>query len=175
MDNDSIIEAVQALRTRGVNHPEQLLELAEPEQILAACRRWDTQTGVTPGLLVTWIRAGEFTAPEPEPTAPTKSQQLRATHAAYARRYPVGTVVETHRRLVERKWPADLERDDPCPGDMVVWHATYPLLVMRCDECGFEAGLPVHEFHRTLGPLLAAVPDQDPDDDPDSLSPHMPF
>ena len=58
------MQAVAALRARGVNTAEAMLEHATPEQILLACHRWDSQQGVGPGLLANWIRTGQFLEPE---------------------------------------------------------------------------------------------------------------
>jgi hypothetical protein len=124
------IEAVRALRDRGIDNAEELLEYGTPEEILRVCRRWDSRKGVGPGLLARWIRSREFDEPEP---ASGKADQLRARMAEYARRFPVGSVAETHRVLSARRWPDD----DPCSGEMVVVEADASVLALECDACGF--------------------------------------
>jgi hypothetical protein len=156
------VDAVKALRARGVNNAEGMLEHATPAQILAACRRWDAEQGVTAGLLVHWIRAGEFEAPSP-PTARSKAAQLRERFGEYARRFPEGAVVEPHRRLLERRWPDDVERavelgDDLCDGDLVVVSASYPVLEMECSACGFAAGIGPRHLH--VLPSQSTLPNQ---------------
>lgn len=137
------VDAVHALRDRGVDQPEQLLEHATPMQILAACHRWDQRQGVRPGLLVKWIRAGQF-EDEPSPPAQGRAAVLRARFDEYASRFPVDATVEPHRSLTARQWPGD-ELD--CAGSMVVTEAIYPLLALECDRCGFEAAIPVRHLH----------------------------
>jgi hypothetical protein len=136
------VEAVQALRARGIDNAENLLEHGTPDQIIAVCRRWDGRQGVGGGLLVKWIRNGEFDEPEPEPTL-TPAEQLRARFDEYATRFPVGTVIERHHVLQARRWP----NDDPCPGSMTVVDTTYPTFVIECDRCGFPAGVPPRHLH----------------------------
>lgn len=136
------MEAVKALRARGVDTAEDLLEHATPEQILTACHRWDGRQGVGPGLLVSWIRAGQFEEPAPA-GAPSKGEQRRARFDEYAARFPEGAVAEPHARLQARRWP----EDDPCPGSMIVVDAIYPLLTMECDQCGFTAALSTRHLH----------------------------
>jgi hypothetical protein len=136
------VEAVKALRARGVNNPEDMLEHATPEQILAACHRWDGQRGVNPGLLVHWIRAGEFGEPAATPP-PSKGEQMRARFDEYAARFPEGAVAEPHARLQARRWP----EDDPCPGDLIVIETTYPLISTECDRCDFVAAYPLRSLH----------------------------
>ena len=153
-DNETTIaDALRALRARGVNTAEEVLELASPEQILTACRRWDTETDVSPGLLVHWIRNGQFeTPPAAGTTAKSKGAVLRERFAEYAARFPEGSTVETHHALLERRWPDDVaravENGHPiCDGSMVVTSATYPVLAMECDACGFEAGVTPRQLH----------------------------
>ena len=129
-------QAIAALHARGVDQTGPLLEQATPDQILLACHRWDARTGVGPGLLVNWIRTGQFLEPEPE-APPTPSQQLRAKFDRYAQRYPIGFVVEPHRVLDARRWP-EWGNDPPCPGHMTVTATKYPVLALQCDKCGFE-------------------------------------
>jgi hypothetical protein len=135
------IDAVRALRSRGIGNAEDLLEYGTPDEILAACRRWDSREGVGPGLLARWIRDREFVE---EPAAPqSKAVIMRARFDEYAARFPVGAVAERHADLQARRWP----EDDPCPGDMVVIETTYPLVSMECDQCGFVAALGPRQLH----------------------------
>jgi len=143
------VEAVQALRARGVDTAEQMLQLATPAQILAACRRHDARQGrVGPGAIVKWIRDGEFDDPL-DPPAHSRPAQLRARFDEYVRSLPVGRTVEPHCALVARCWPGELD-DGVCGGDMVVIEATYPVLSMACDECGLVAAIGPRHLH-TLG------------------------
>ena len=132
-------QAIAALHARGVDQTGPLLEQATPDQILLACHQWDARTGVGPGLLVNWIRTGQFLEPEPEPP-PTPSQQLRAKFDRYAARFPVGTIIEPHRTLDARRWP-EWAPEPPCTGNMVVVDTNYPVLALQCDQCRFETGI----------------------------------
>lgn len=137
------IEAVKALRDRGVSTAEDMLEHATPEQILTACHRWDAHRGTKqPGLLVHWIRQGQFDEPAAA-GAPSKASMMRARFDEYAARFPEGSVAEPHARLQARRWP----QDERCAGSMIVVDAIYPLLAMECDECGFLAALPAQSLH----------------------------
>jgi hypothetical protein len=145
-ETERIRDAVSALRARGIDNAEELLAFGTPEEILAACRRWDARPAVGPGLLARWIRDQDFSEPEPTP-APSKTAGLRTLFADIARRYPVGTVLETHAELIERRWPQDADRAEEageplCPGWMVVIAATWPLLESECDACRFLVGIP---------------------------------
>jgi hypothetical protein len=147
LETDAQLEAIDALRARGVDTAAALLEHGTPEQILTACRRWDRRTGVGPGLLAQWIRNGEFEDPEAPPPAPGKGAALRALFDDVARRFPIGSVVETHAELIERRWPQDLERaretgQPLCAGWMVVTEASWPALEVECEACNFDAGYP---------------------------------
>ena len=141
--NDELrpMNAVNALRARGVDTAEALLEDATPEQILAACRRWDSRQGVGPGLLVRWIRAGEFDEPA-SPTGPSKTEIMRAKFDTYAARFPEGEVAEPHARLQARRYP----EDDPCPGNLVVIGTTYPAIAVECDTCDYTAAYPLRSL-----------------------------
>jgi hypothetical protein len=155
------IEAVRALRARGIDNADELLAYGTPEQILAACRRWDGRQGVGAGLLARWVRDGQFD--EPPPAAKSKAAQLRERFAEYARRFPEGAVVEPHRRLLERRWAEDVERavelgDEVCDGAMVVIAASYPVLEMECDACGFTAAVGPRHLH--VLPAQSALPTQ---------------
>lgn len=159
-DPTAPVEAVRALRARGVDQAEDMLQHGTPEQILAACHRWDARKGVGPGLLVRWIRAGEFEDP---PSAPpiSKAQQQRDRFEQYTRRFPIGIVVEPHATLIARRWPGDLEYGDACAGDMVVIEALFPLLSMECDRCGFVAAVGVRDLHLFGPPLTLVEPEAD--------------
>jgi hypothetical protein len=161
-DEPAPMDAVHALRDRGVDNPEDLLAFGTPAQILAACRVYDGRPGARPGLLVSWIRSQRF--PEPATPAPTvrKVEELRARFAAYARRFPIGQDAISHRALDDRLRP---ENADDCAGDMVVVDDGYPVLVLECDACGFENGIPVRGLH-ILGPAIAAAPDPEPEPQP---------
>ena len=148
--------AVRLLRERGVDQAEAMLALATPEEIMMVCARADARGGrVGPGLIVQWIRAGEFEDPKPPP--PKKGAILRARFDAYAARYAVGETTEPHAALIARRWPDDLERN-PCAGDLIVWDATYPNIAVECDACGFEAAYSLRSLH-VLGAQLALAPE----------------
>lgn len=165
-DNDPTpVDALNALRARGVNSAEELLAHATPAQILAACHRWDGEQGVGAGLLVRWIRDGQFDEPAAAPTK-SKGAQLRERFDEYARRFPPGAIVETHADMLARRWPDDLARaaelgQDICAGQIVVVNTSYPVLELECDACGFSAGLPVRALHVLPAEhtLLADTPD----------------
>lgn len=146
-NNPSMADALHALQERGVATASDLLDYGTPDQIIAACRRFDTEPGAkTPGLLAHWIRNREF---DTRPAAPqiSKGAQLRERFNDYAARYPEGATTEPHARLQARRWPDDT----PCTGDMIVTETIYPVLAAECDVCGFEAGYPVKSLH-VLGP-----------------------
>ena len=136
------IDAVQALRARGVDTAEDLLEHATPEQILTACRRWDGRKGVGPGLLASWIRNG--VEPEP-PAAPPTIDRLRDEFDEYAARYPVGTIIQSpHWRSVPVENPPPHSRiwgrirQEDCPGTVRIIAANYPALIAECDSCRYD-------------------------------------
>ena len=150
------IDAVRALRDRGVDDAEALLEFGTPAQILAACQKWDARKGVRKGLLVKWIRERDFPSEEPAPKVNTAAIN-RAKFEHYAARFPEGAVTESHAQLNARRWPDDLERN-PCAGDLVVWDATFPNIAVACDACGFEAAYSLRGLH-VLGAPLALTPE----------------
>ena len=98
-DNGSAsIDAVKALRARGIGNAEDLLEYGTPDQILGACHRWDQRKNVGPGVLAAMIRNGEFVDEQPaRPAAPTSASRLRARFDEYVARFPEGSVAEPHR------------------------------------------------------------------------------
>jgi hypothetical protein len=51
--------AIRALEERGITRPDQLVAASEPITVLAWCRWWDAQHGVSPALLVDRIRSGD--------------------------------------------------------------------------------------------------------------------
>jgi hypothetical protein len=143
-DETTPADVVRALRARGVDDPEMLLECGSPDEILAACRRWDRRKGVGKGLLVKWIREGQFDEPEPQPKQ-SRDAILRARFDDYARRLPAGSSVEPHAQLQARR----REDQDSCDGRMVVYESIYPNVTVECDRCGFVAAYPIR--------MLAAV------------------
>jgi hypothetical protein len=158
--NPSPAEALDALRARGVRQAADQLDRATPAEILTACHRWDREQdqarqrgkdGPGSGVIVHWIRSGQFTEPE-SASAVSKAAQLRARLAEAARQFPPGTVVESHRDMLARRWPEDLNRaveldQTICDGQIVVATAIYPVLELECDACGFAAGLPPRSLH----------------------------
>ncbi|MCI4360651.1 MAG: hypothetical protein L3J91_03025 [Thermoplasmata archaeon] len=150
MNNDKTLGALHALRDRGVDKAEELLELATPEQVAAVCRRWDSRSGVGPGLLAHWIRAGDFYEPEPEAKR-SQDEIYRAKFDETLARLPVDGAVEAHRDLELRLWRTEID----CDGMMIVAESTYPHLALVCDECGFEAAIPVRFVHLIPDPLPA--------------------
>jgi hypothetical protein len=147
------IDAIHALRERGVDSPESLLQFGTPEQILEACRRWDAREGVGPGLLVRWIRSQEFAGEKP---VTNRTAQLRARFDDYAERYPEGAVCEPHARLQARKGYLE----DPCPGQLVVIDIPSMAIITECDVCGEEWSYTVRTLHLLGPPGLRAVDDE---------------
>jgi hypothetical protein len=132
--------AVTALRARGVDDAESLLEYADADAIVRTCDWYDKQGArAHKGLLVWKIRQGGV-GDKP----PTKGEQLRAQFAQAADRYPEGATTETHEQMRQRRWPNDRDR---CPGQFRVTAAMYPTLMVQCDTCGFEAAYPVAQLH----------------------------
>ena len=152
MNNTATLDAVHALRARGVDQAEQLLELGDPEELLELCGRFDARDGrVGPGWIVSEARAGHFTDPEPPPTPPTPEEQHQAKFAAALRRLPPGTAIWRH---AEMEPPHRLEE---CPGLMRVEESTYPTLTIACTVCLDTVAVPVRLVH-ALKPI---EPDQD--------------
>jgi hypothetical protein len=150
------IEAVRALRDRGIDNAEELLAYGTPAEILAACRRWDGRQGVGPGLLARWIRDGRF---DDEPAAAqSKAEMLRARFDEYARQYPVGSTAEPHATLQARC----NHDEDPCPGSLRVVAISYPHLTLECDACDYSAALTPRSL-RAL-PLAPTQPELEPDE-----------
>ena len=149
MKNGNHIDAVRALRTRGVDQAEQLLETATPDEILSTCHRFDARQGrVGPGWLVNQIRAGHYTDPDIE-AAPSTADRLRAQFADHQRRLPADTIV-------------DRCAHTGCTGWMRVQPSTYPILVVACSVCRAEYGVPIRALPN-LHPLR------------DQPNPNMPF
>jgi hypothetical protein len=133
-DHLAVRAVLHALRARGVDDAERLLEFGSPEQIMLACERWDQRSGVRPGLLVSWIRKGDFAEPI-APSAPRRSSkdaQQRARFDQIAARHPEGSAARPHAGL---RW-----RDD-CPGLMIVVMVSYPVIELECDKCGAECAV----------------------------------
>lgn len=124
------------MRACGLDAPEALVDCAAPEAIVAACKWWKAKKGVGTGLLVSRIRDGGITE------APPRESELRARFQEFADRWPIGTVVSTHARLQQRYWPWDEE----CPGELMVWDVTYPVIALACRECVFEVGYPLRRL-----------------------------
>ena len=137
-------DPIDALRARGIDNAEELLEYGAPDEILAACHRWDARKGVGPGLLARWIRNREFKAEPASAPAHSRAEEMRARFDEYASRYPEGSVAEPHHRLQVRRRYHD---DDPCPGSLIVVDTIYPLLALKCDECGFLTALTPRNLH----------------------------
>lgn len=154
------MDAVRALRARGVDNAEGLLDSATPEAILRTCEWWDGLSGVRPGLLVKRCREGgvpeAVTAvvgdPEgdrvaeliqrggrvPDTQKKLRDRVYRGRFERYADAFPVGAVSETHTELAARLWSED---EHTCSGGMVVVELAYPHVTIECDECGFDACL----------------------------------
>jgi hypothetical protein len=129
-------DAIRELQACGVDEPEQLLEHATPDRIVATCQWWRTRSNVTTGLLVSRIRKGGMEAVD---SPPSVRQQLRQQFEAYVARFEVGSTLEPHARLqVRRRY-----QDELCGGGMVVYEAAYPSLFAECSGCSFEAAYPL--------------------------------
>jgi hypothetical protein len=142
---DPTVEALQALRARGVDQAEGLLADATPAQILAACRRWDGRQNVGPGLLAHWIRTGQI--PEEAEPGPSIPAQLRARFADTAARFPIGTPIHApHRRTITERMPTGQVLaigEEDCPGAVRVTARDYPVIACECDRCPYDVGYPV--------------------------------
>jgi hypothetical protein len=160
--NDELrpIDAVKAMRARGIDNAEEHLQYATLEQIRGWCEWWDGKQGAGPGLLAKKIREGGD-PPGQRPPAGSVHTRLRATHDDYAQRFPPGSVVEPHARLLTRQRYKDdhpleearsLEQsgDELCRGLLVVLSNRYPVWEVECDLCGFVAGLPASSLAAVL-------------------------
>jgi hypothetical protein len=143
------LDALNALRERGVNAAEDLLELATPDQILATCKRWDAQHHVNPGLLVHWLRTGQIAIPTPDPI-----DQMHAQFDDYARHLLTGTAIKSpHYRTVPIPDPPpnahiwDRLRTEDCPGTVRITGANYPFILAECDSCRYDCATPVNALH----------------------------
>ena len=143
------IDAVRALRERGVDQAEEMLELATPEQILMVCARADRRGNIGPGLIVKWIRERQF---EDEVPVVDHAAQLRARFDDYAKRFPEGSVAEPHARLQGRKG----YRVD-CPGRLLVVDIPEGAIVAECDICGEEWSYTVRTLYLLGAPALTVV------------------
>lgn len=72
---------------------------------------------------------------------------MRQVFDRYVGRHPVDSVLCSHAALAARKWPDD--RED-CTGSMLVAAASYPVLEMACDRCGFDATLTPRAMQRVM-------------------------
>ena len=149
------LDAVQALRARGVDQAETLLEIADPDDLVALCRRFDVRQGrVGPGWIVSEARAGHFADPAPPPEPPTPEEQMRARFDETLRRLPLDTPIWRH---------ADMEpphRLEECPGVMRIEESFYPIVVIACSVCRDSIGVPIRHAHN----LKALSRHDDPDD-----------
>ena len=149
------IEAVRAMRERGIDNAEDLLQYAPPDRILAACAAWDERKGRTnvgPGLLAKMVRDG---GPDPTPPpldAPFVIRGLREKFDRYIAANPVGGVVEPHVEPQRRRWPDD----EPCDGNLITVEIDTPTATdltedssapgwhhIVCDVCQFPASYKV--------------------------------
>lgn len=147
MENGNHLDAIRALRNRGVDQAEPLLETATPNEILSTCHRFDARQGrVGPGWLVTEIRAGHYTDPDDTPSV---ADRLQAQFTEHQRRLPADTII-------------DRCAHTDCTGWMRVQPSTYPILVVACSVCRAQDGYPIRALP-TLHPLR---------DQPD---PNLPF
>lgn len=138
--NPSVERAISALSERGVGCATELGTATFPGTVLAWCEWWDKQQGVTAGLLVKRIRSGET----PPQTPRSKREVLFQKFVDYARRHPVGSSALSHSTLQSQQRHPDTE----CIGDLVVEAAAYPVITLRCDVCGYEAGLTAGAIQR---------------------------
>jgi hypothetical protein len=149
-DNDqpTRADALRALRERGVTSANDLVEHTDPDKIMSACRKWDREPGASPALLAWRIIHGHTADDGPKVS---KGEQLRVRFDDYARRFPEGTVTETHAALWARRYPDEV---CDCAGRLVVWDAHYPNIAVECDGCSFEVAYPVGSLHVLGAPGL---------------------
>jgi hypothetical protein len=144
------MEAVRALRSRGVDDAESLLEYGTPEDIVATCHWWDSQRKGK-GLLVWKIKHGGVKEEEERQAAKTTGERLRALCAEYTAGLAIGAAVETHANLNARRWPDDADGRAVCDGRMVITEMAYPVLAVECDRCGFTAAVPIRAMPVLFG------------------------
>jgi hypothetical protein len=165
------VEAIRAMRARGIDNPEDLLEHADAAAILATCQWWDGRKGVGPGLLAKKIREGGVVAGPAAAAGPLSlaearlilstakrskgrdgewhlpkrsEKEWRQLFDPFAERFPPGSVTELHADLIERQHP---EIAEPCDGHLVVAETIWPIIRAHCDECLKVFGYPVRTLH----------------------------
>jgi hypothetical protein len=146
------IDVIRAMRARGIDNAEELLQYAPLEAIRATCEWWDSKPGVGAGLLAKKIRQGGVELP-PQPAPGAVEERLRATHDEYAQRFPVGSIAEPHARLQERRG----YDDKPCPGSIIVRSHDYPVWIVECDGCDYDAGMTPRALRAVLRRRLEVV------------------
>lgn len=60
------------------------------------------------------------------------------------------TVWKTHAAFVVRRYPLDKEL---CPGNLIVAEKGESMVIVRCDLCGYEAGVPARELDSEARPF----------------------
>jgi hypothetical protein len=147
--NDRPMDAVQALRDRGIDNPESLLQYADPEAIIRTCEWWDGLKNVGTGLLVSKVREGGIASPDGLSEKARKHARLVDRFAEVAQRFAPGDVTETHARMQCRacgtpdaRWQHP-DEEELCGGDLVVIAVSsdieVPCIEVRCDACLFES------------------------------------
>ena len=140
MTTATVEEAIAELVNLGVTGSIDIGTMYDPDLILGWCRwakeRREHGQQVGTGLIVRNIRGGERPPLQGPSDRTPKVDQLREKFGRYARRLPVGGVVESHQRLHSRRWPDD-ELD--CGGALRAFDVKFPVVAVECDKCGFTA------------------------------------
>jgi hypothetical protein len=152
------IEAVRALRDRGIDNAEDLLEHATPDAIIRTCEWWDRQTGVGTGLLVSKVRKGgmaeELTSADGLTEKQRKLLRLRAKFEELTKVFVPGAVAEAHAALISRR---KNDAYDSCDGNLIVVSVLDDSLAVRCDACRFDAAYSLRLAVAVLPSQPAAV------------------
>jgi hypothetical protein len=147
-NSTSVTDAIEAMRSRGIDNADDLVSSTSPERIVASCETADKK-GWSTRLLAWKIKEGGV-----DPSMSLPKVDRRAQFANATAMFPEGSVTESHRRMARRQWPGDHET---CEGVMVVAdEPSYPHLSVRCDGCGFEAAYPLRAL------LAGVLPEQPP-------------
>jgi hypothetical protein len=133
------------MRRRGVDDPESLLSATTADRIIATCL-WADREHASKRLLVWKIKQGGIDPGFDDFKSRRQLQEER--FLAITQHFPAGTPTEPHRELQRRR---DYEVDCTDGLLIVAEPPRFPVLVTRCDECGFETAYPLNALRVLTG------------------------